>query len=283
MKAGARWVLHARQSRSVAARLEALHGARLRRLAHAVGRAASGDTAAAESYVREWVLLTDHLLRLVQRAEPDAILRAEDGSLVLVQAKPKPVTVPVERFLWTAPVAPVSPWVGIEGLERGLGLSLLACIRELVPGATPLTPTPGRCAAWASPAQMTTALALVGHAVVEHLAGVRGPAGTDALHRLMEIFGLDQTETARLFGVARQALDHWRRHGVPAERQAKLATTLAIAELLSRHLRPGVVPGVVRTPAPAFGGRTMLQRIAASEHDTLLEEVRASFDWAASA
>ncbi|HEU4371600.1 MAG TPA: hypothetical protein VFV05_25535 [Methylomirabilota bacterium] len=227
--------------------------------------------------------LTEIILRLVQSARPDVVFRAADGAIILVQAKRKPVTVPVEQLLWSAPTAPVSAWVGAEGLERGLGLSLLASIRALIPGAAPLTPKPGHCPDWASSARMTTALALIGHAVVTQASGTRGPAGVDALARVMHIFGLDQTETARLFGVARQALDHWRRHGVPAERQAKLTTMLAIGELLQRNLRPGVVPGVARTPAVAYGGRPMLERIAANEHDSLLDDVRTSFDWAASA
>jgi len=277
------WVLEADRPRLVASRLERLYGPTLRRLAQCVLKAAGGDSRAAETYVRDWADLTERLLRLVQSAQPDVIFRSEGGALVVVQVKHKPAAIPVERFLWAAPVAPVSPWVAWEGLERGLGLSLLAGIRELIPGAAPLTPEPGHCADWAAPDRMKKALAQIGHAVVMRTAEVRAPAGTETLEQVMRIFGLDRTETARLFGVARQALDHWRRHGVPAERQAKLTTVLAVGELLEGNLRPGVVPGVARTPAAAYGGRTLLERIEANEHETLLNEVRESFDWAASA
>lgn len=61
---------------------------------------------------------------------------------------------------------------------------------------------------------------------------------------------------------------------MPAERQAKLTTGLAIAELLARKLRAGSVPGLARTAAKAYGTRTMLRMLA---------DVRASFDWASSA
>lgn len=274
------WIVGADQPRLLAARLERRYGARLRRLARAVLKAAAGDAPAAAGYVDDWAALTDDLLRLVQAAQPDVVFRSSDGATVVVQAKGQPIRLPAERLLVTAPVAPVSGWVASEGLERGLGLSLLAAVREVIPGAAPLAPPPGRYAAWTTPDRIRMALALIGHAVVERMTEARASAGTDALNRVMEIFGLDRTETARLFGITRQALDHWRRQGVPTERQAKLTAILAIGELLERNLRPGVVPGVARTPAKAYNNRTMLDRIAANEQMAVLDQVRQTFDWA---
>jgi hypothetical protein len=70
---------------------------------------------------------------------------------------------------------------------------------------------------------------------------------------------------------------------VPAEHQSKLAVLAAIAELLRRKLSPGAIPGVARTPAIAYGGRSMLDMIAADEQDVLLADIRNSFDWDATA
>jgi DNA-binding XRE family transcriptional regulator len=99
----------------------------------------------------------------------------------------------------------------------------------------------------------------------------------------MELFELDRTELARLFGVRRQAVEQWERRGVPADRRGKLATIVALGELLARRLRPGLLPGVARRAAGAYGGLTMLEMIRRDRHDALLEDVRKSFDWATTA
>jgi hypothetical protein len=83
--------------------------------------------------------------------------------------------------------------------------------------------------------------------------------------------------------VRRQAVEQWERRGVPTERQAKLATTVAIGELRRRKLRAGLLPGVARRPAGAYRGRTMLEMIEQDHHDELLQDIRRSFDWATTA
>jgi transcriptional regulator with XRE-family HTH domain len=107
-------------------------------------------------------------------------------------------------------------------------------------------------------------------------------AGT-GLERLMAAWQLSITDVARLFGVARQAVQQWLDDGAPAARQPKLATILRIADLLDHNLLPERVPGVVRTPAAAYGDRSMLQAIAADDHDDVREAVARSFDWASTA
>ena len=52
----------------------------------------------------------------------------------------------------------------------------------------------------------------------------------------MRVFELSKSELGRLFGVTRQAIDGWRVGGVPADRQEKLASMLALADLLERKL-----------------------------------------------
>ncbi|MFQ5829034.1 MAG: hypothetical protein ACE5JD_07760 [Candidatus Methylomirabilia bacterium] len=126
---------------------------------------------------------------------------------------------------------------------------------------------------------MRRALRQVERALAEGLAAQE----PSPLARVRELFELDRTELGSLFGVSRQAVEQWEERGVPAERQAKLTTILSVGELLNRKLRPGVLPGVARTKAEAYGERTMLDMMASDEHDALLKDVRASFDWAATA
>lgn len=103
------------------------------------------------------------------------------------------------------------------------------------------------------------------------------------LERPMRVFELSKSELGRLFGVTRQAIDSWLDGGVPADRQEKLTSMLALADLLERKLKAGRVPGVARRAGDAYGGLTMLEMIAADRHDELLASVRASFDWARAA
>jgi hypothetical protein len=100
------------------------------------------------------------------------------------------------------------------------------------------------------------------------------------LATIQDPLGLSKTELGRLFGVSRQAVDGWHRHGVPAARQVKAATAAAIVDLLSHRLKQERLPGIARRPARAYGGLTMLEMIERDRHDELLALTRRSFDWA---
>jgi DNA-binding XRE family transcriptional regulator len=119
---------------------------------------------------------------------------------------------------------------------------------------------------------------------VRAMNNVGGPerVGTP-LERIRAALGLNRTELAALFGVRRQALDHWAANGVPAKRQEKLATVAGIVDLLSAKLKGDRIPGVVRRPSPAYGGRSALDAIAADDQELVLAELRDAFDWAAAA
>jgi hypothetical protein len=103
------------------------------------------------------------------------------------------------------------------------------------------------------------------------------------LSTIEEPLGLSKTELGRLFGVTRQAIDGWHEQGVPAARQAKAATVAATVDLLARRLKPERLPGIVRRPARAYGGLTVLEMIARDRHEELLAITRRSFDWASTA
>ena len=256
----------------------------IRSLEETLRRAARGDRAAASEYVAHWRRLADGLLALLQRERPNLIVEDAGGRLLLLDVKGDPVEATADRLLAAGAIAPCSGWVAQVGLGRGVALRLLAEIREGVPGAMPLVPKPGQCVHWAPGDAVATAVRLIEQALAELSHQVAAPAGSAGLlKRVMELFDLDRTELARLFGVRRQAVEQWEQRGVPAERQAKLATTVAIGELLRRKLRPGFLPGVARRPAQVYRDRTMLEMIEQDQHDELLEDVRKSFHWATTA
>lgn len=103
------------------------------------------------------------------------------------------------------------------------------------------------------------------------------------LSSITETFQLSKSEMGRLFGVSRQAIAEWEQHGIPVARQPKATVVAAIGDLLSHQLKPERIPGIARRRAPAYGNRTMLEMIAADQHEELLAITRRSFDWARTA
>ena len=87
--------------------------------------------------------------------------------------------------------------------------------------------------------------------------------GLVTLNRIRDGFGLSEAELGRLFGVSRQAVDQWRRRGIPATRAADVDRVGELAGLLQRRLLPRRLPQVVRTPAAGLRGRTVLQVLEA--------------------
>ena len=100
---------------------------------------------------------------------------------------------------------------------------------------------------------------------------------------VQQLFELTATDLGRMFGASRQAISSWFDRGVPAARKSKLYTVLNIGELLARKLKAGRLSAVVRRPASTYGGLSMLQMVEADRHEELLESVRESFNWAATA
>jgi hypothetical protein len=108
--------------------------------------------------------------------------------------------------------------------------------------------------------------------------------GAELLERVARRFQLSHTELGKLFGVSRQAAKKWLDGGqVPAERQAKVATVFAIAELVAKHLEISALPGIARTPADDYGGLTLLEMIAADRHGEVLAGARDAFDYSSAA
>ena len=242
--------------------------------------ALAGNREHVRLYVSAYGRLTERMLQAVEGACPD-LVGFDDTHRVIWVAQMKstsrraPKEVPwMKTVLWgEAMNTPFTAWVGSLDYGRGTAVAMVDLLRQTLAAGRPLSP----------PARKQLPLWDIGEGDVLRFYRAVTAALEDAelpLERIREVFALNRTEAAELFGVRRQALEGWERVGVPAERQAKLATLGAIADLLSLQLKADRVPAVVRRPAPAYGERSILQAIAAGEEEMVLEALRSGFDWA---
>jgi hypothetical protein len=244
--------------------------------------ALAGSVGAARTYVRDYRQLAKQLLVVARSTSPDrdgstgqaaADLRGGRGGVGLADA---PLPSLSEFIAHSSAAAPFSSWTGRFDIGDAIALDLASRIRELV-GAQPLQRPPGPPALGGH--DLAAAQRFLRHVRYE----LNHPDNEPPLPHLMDALGLSKTELGRLFGVSRQAIDQWLERGVPADRQEKLGTLLALVSLLERKLKPGRLPGVARRPAAAYGDLSMLELIRADRHRELLDTVRASFDWATAA
>jgi hypothetical protein len=249
----------------------AIAPATVRELDRLVPSAVAGSEPAARAYARAWRELVEAFLQAVRRERPDVIAATDDGGLVVIDANGS-ASPASERLLdYLALQAPFSPWVARFGPGRGVAVFLLSELRAAVTGLEPLPAAGSALPHWDAD---EAALARFSHAVL-------AAASEPELARIMRVFGLSVTETSTLFGVKRQAVAQWLDGGVPSARASKVTVVARTAELLDRMLVPDRIPGIARTGAGAYGGRTMLEMIAEDRHEELLGIVAASFDWAA--
>ena len=95
--------------------------------------------------------------------------------------------------------------------------------------------------------------------------------------RTLEVWGLSQAEVARLFGVSRQAIGKWLRHGVPPERARAISDLAAATDLLVRYLKRDRIPAVVRRPIPALDEASLVDLLARGDTRMLLTTCRDMF------
>lgn len=100
------------------------------------------------------------------------------------------------------------------------------------------------------------------------------------LDRVLGVWGLSQSEAARLFGVTRQAIGKWRSHGVPQSQIEAVADLAAATDLLLRYLKRDRIPAVVRRASDRLGGRALVQLVASGRTRELLEACRDMFAFA---
>jgi DNA-binding XRE family transcriptional regulator len=239
-------------------------------------RALEGSDEATREYVRCYHLLTLRVFDEAHRARPDLVVRTADGHLALIDVKGTPRRGPVEALETASAGAPFGPWTARFPLEEAVALDLASRVRQLIGlralDLAPADPGLGEVDDLTAQRFLRRVRFHLNHPDEEH-----------PLRRVMDAFDLSKTELASLFGVRRQAVDQWLERDVPSERKEKVQTLVAICDLLERKLKPGRLAGVARRPADAYGGKTMLELIAADRHRELLELVRDSFDWSSAA
>ena len=126
----------------------------------------------------------------------------------------------------------------------------------------------------------------------EHLAGTHSAEWLDVfsealqrqraggeLRRILQGWGLSQSEAARRFGVSRQSVAKWLASGVPASRVATIADLSVATDVLEHYLKRERIPGVVRRTAAALDDRSLLDLLEAGDHRAVLEGCRAMFDF----
>jgi transcriptional regulator with XRE-family HTH domain len=96
---------------------------------------------------------------------------------------------------------------------------------------------------------------------------VTARAGATELDEIRSIFGLSETELARLFGVSRPAIARWRESGVPVERGADVDRVRELATYFHRRFLPVRIPQIVRTPGRGLNDQTVLDVLRAREVD----------------
>jgi hypothetical protein len=205
--------------------------------------AIAGDDAAARRYARAWHALVEELLA----DRPGVSSTAADI---------------LDHVAITAPFSPRGPLQALVSATAGIIPSMTGSFPATAPFELPDPLDYQRFA----------------RVVLRELSG----AGT-GLERVMAAWQLSISDVARLFGVARQAVQQWLDVGVPPARQVKLVAILRTAELLERNLQAERIAAVVRTPARAYGGRSILEATAADDHAAVLASVERSFDWSSTA
>ena len=112
--------------------------------------------------------------------------------------------------------------------------------------------------------------------LIDHLLDEATPA--TELRFAQDLLAINDTQTARILNVTRQAVAGWHQNGVPTERLGEIADLTATARLLNRKLRPERIPGAVRRSAPNLDGQTLLELAASEGPGAMYREVKDTFD-----
>ena len=237
-----------------------------------IPQALEGSRAAALDYVAAWRSLSEWMLGSIHSERPDLVAETAEG-LRIVDDAGTPGSASWFLLETEALSAPFSPWVArTNDLGIGSCAALLQTLRIALRGLHPV----------AIDAPALPHLDLSVTQLEAFRMNVTRALSHDErdLERIQRIFGLSTTDLGRLFGVTRQAVQQWQASDVPLARRAKVSTVGSIADLLDAHLKTDRIPGIVRRPAPAYGGRSIIEMIQEDHHDAVLDQVRSSFDWA---
>jgi transcriptional regulator with XRE-family HTH domain len=232
-----------------------------------------GEWSSVVFLARMWQALIDDVLQLASGELPELVQRADASTAV--RAASGEFSVQPSHYLDCVVVdLPFSPFVAAFGPTLGIGVHAINAVRSVLPGCSTyaLDPSP----AWRDLPRGTD-IQRYRRLVELALRGMQPP-----LVRVKELFGLNNSEVADMFGVSRQAVDQWEIAGdVSALRRPKLANLLSVGELLDRKLAPGRLPLIARRPAAAYGGMTMVEMVADGRDAELVELTGGALDWSA--
>lgn len=127
----------------------------------------------------------------------------------------------------------------------------------------------------------STGLRLEASEMPDLYARVYARRGSKALARIAQVFGLNKSETARIFGVSRQALDEWYAKGVPMGRIGDVTRTQALANALHDRFVPERLPQIVRSPLPGLDGATVLAALRAHGTVAIFDLLDRAFSYTA--
>ena len=208
--------------------LRALHSALLVSLEQHLPQALHGSAEATRCYVADYRRLTHALMEQARTLRPDRILPTTRGPTFCDSAG-RPADALVGALENTSAEAPFSTWAGSLSISEAVGLHLANRFRGLL-GCQVLSEPPDP-----PPVDDDLAAQRFLRRVRFHL---NHPETMNPLRRIMEAFGLSKTDTAKLFGVTRQAISQWLTNGVPSERQEKLTSRSPWSTSWSAGSRP---------------------------------------------
>ncbi len=97
---------------------------------------------------------------------------------------------------------------------------------------------------------------------------------------VFESWGISQSEAGRLFGVSRQAVSRWLVDGIPATQLAAFADLAAATDILTHYVKRDRLPAVVRRPARAFEGQSLLDMLRDGRTPDIVIACRTMFQFA---
>lgn len=97
---------------------------------------------------------------------------------------------------------------------------------------------------------------------------------------VFESWGINQSEAGRLFGVSRQAVSRWMIDGIPSTQVAAFADLTAATDILTHYVKLDRLPAVVRRPAEAFDGESLLDMLGDGRTADIVSACRTMFQFA---
>ncbi len=112
-----------------------------------------------------------------------------------------------------------------------------------------------------------------------------GAQQLDSLDDIRAILDLSEAELGELFGMTRQAVSHWRLHGIPPRRSADVSRVAELARYLAAEFIPERLPQIVRTPGrdkhDSLKGRAFLEVIRDEGVMPIYRHLEALFSYSA--